>query len=430
MASSTPALPPTAGPAVSPALPTDLAPRREGLLQFLVSQLKPRGRLLTPFNIISVPIILATLAIVVYRFTDGLGAATNLSQEFPWGIWKAFNVIAGVAFAGGAYVVCFMVYVLGLKKYEPIVRVTVLSGFLAYCFYAGALMLELGRPWEIMNPLIGDGFGLSSVLFLVAWHFVLYITAAFVEFSPAVAEWAGAPRLRRVLKGMTLGAVILGIALSMLHQSGLGALFLMAGPKIHPLWFSEFIPIMFFVSSIFAGLSLVIVEGSISRKVFNGAMDDEHRKSHRGILLGLSRICAATLVVYLMMQVIAFVHGHHAAALTGAMGAWWLVEVVGFTAVPLVLFVVALKRESLGLVRVAGVMTLIGVLLNRVNVSLIAYRWDSANHYVPTWMEGVVAVGIILIQIWVLRWAINRMPVLRRSPAWAEADDALHGTTH
>lgn len=413
--------------ATTPEFAHDLTPRREGFFAFLREQLKPRGRLLTPFNIITLPVMIAALVIVVIRFTDGLGAVTNLSQEYPWGIWKAFNVIAGVAFAGGAYILCFMVYVLGMKKYEPMVRVSVLSGFLAYCFYAGALILELGRPWEIMNPLIGDGFGLSSVLFLVAWHFVLYITAAFLEFSPAIAEWAGAPRLRRILKGMTLGAVVLGIALSMLHQSGLGALFLMAGPKIHPLWFTEFIPILFLVSSVFAGLSVVILQGSISLRVFRSAMDDEHRQSHRPIVLGLARICAGALVVYLMMQVIAFVHGQHAEHLTGPMGTWWLVEMLGFTALPLVLFVVALKRGHLGLVRIAAAMTLVGVLLNRLNIALIAYRWDSPNPYVPTWMEVVVAIGIIFVQLWVLRWAILRMPVLRRPPAWAEADDAIHG---
>jgi Ni/Fe-hydrogenase subunit HybB-like protein len=399
--------------------------RQESFLRFLVDQLKPRGQWLTPFNVVSIPVMLVAAVILVLRFTYGLGAVTNLSQAYPWGIWKAFNVIAGVAFAGGAYVLCFMVYVLGLKKYEPVVRVTVLSGFLAYCFYAGALILELGRPWEIMNPLIGNSFGLSSVLFLVAWHFVLYITAAFLEFSPAVAEWAGARRLRRILKGLTLGAVVLGIALSMLHQSGLGALFLMAGPKIHPLWYSEFIPVLFLTSSIFAGLSVVIVEGSISRRVFNGAMDDEHRRAHRGILLGLSRVCAGALFAYLMMVLIAFVHGHDAAHLGGFYGGWFLLEVLGFAALPAVLFVVALRRESLTLVRVAGVLTLLGVLLNRLNVSLIAFQWEAAVRYVPTWMEVVVALAIVFTQIWVFRWAITRMPVLRRSPEWAEADDAL-----
>lgn len=416
--------------ATTPELGLDLAPRREGFFRFLLTQFKPRGRLLTPFNIISVPIMLAAIVIIVMRFAGGLGAVTNLSDTFPWGIWAAVDVIAGVAFAGGAYVLCFMVYILGIKKYEPAIRVTVLASFLAYVFYAGALLLELGRPWNIVNPIIGNNFGLSAVLFLVAWHFLLYMIAAFVEFSPTIAEWAGAPRLRRVLKSMALGAVVLGIALSMLHQSGLGALFLMAGPKIHPLWFSEFIPVMFFVSSIFAGLSIVIIEASIATKVFSHVMDDEHRKTHRRILIGLARVCAGAMFAYLIMQVIVFIHGGDAAYMTGGMAAWWLVEIVGFTAVPAVLFVVALRRRHLGLIRTAGVMSIIGVLLNRLNICVIAYQWDAPNHYVPTWMEVVVTLAVIFAEIWVLRWIILRMPVLREPPAWAKADDARRGLKH
>ena len=119
----------------------------------------------------------------------------------------------------------------------------------------------------------------------------------------------------------------------------------MAGPKIHPLWFSEFIPVMFFVSSIFAGLSIVIIEASIATKVFSHVMDDEHRKTHRRILIGLARVCAGAMFAYLIMQVIVFIHGGDAAYMTGGMAAWWLVEIVGFTAIPAVLFVVALRRR-------------------------------------------------------------------------------------
>ena len=107
---------------------------------------------------------------------------TNLSQSFPWGIWKGFNVVTGVAFAGGAYALVFAVYVMRLEKYRPIIRVTVLNGFLAYVFYAGALLLDLGRPWNVVNPIIGNKFGVSSVLFLVAWHFMLYMMAELIEF--------------------------------------------------------------------------------------------------------------------------------------------------------------------------------------------------------------------------------------------------------
>ena len=217
------------------------------ILKFWLSTLKPHGEIFTPFNMISIPIIMAGIVIIVIRFANGIGAVTNLTQEVPWGLWIGFDVVTGVAFAGGAYVVTFMVYILNIDKYRPIVRVTVLNGFLAYVFYAGALLLDLGKPWNVINPIIGNNFGVSSVLFLVAWHFLLYMIAQLIEFSPTIAEWLGAKKARKVLAGMTVGAVIFGITLSTLHQSGLGALYLMAKEKIHPLWYSEFIPILFFL---------------------------------------------------------------------------------------------------------------------------------------------------------------------------------------
>lgn len=137
-------------------------------VRFLLSELKPKGKMLTPFNVITGGIILSGLVMIAVRFAYGLGAVSNLSQNYPWGIWIGFDVVTGVAFAGGAYVLCFVVHILKVKKFEPIVRVTVLNGFLAYVFYAGALLLDLGRPWNVINPIIGNSFGLSSVLFLVA----------------------------------------------------------------------------------------------------------------------------------------------------------------------------------------------------------------------------------------------------------------------
>lgn len=174
---------------------SDMGRAREALhgvrefARFLAAEMKPKGKVLTPFNVITGTIIAVGIVLIALRFYLGLGAVTNLSQDYPWGIWIGFDVITGVAFAGGAYVLTFVVHILKFEKYEPIVRVTVLNGFLAYVFYAGALLLDLGRPWNVVNPIIGNSFGLSSVLFLVAWHFLLYMICEFIEFSPAVAEW-------------------------------------------------------------------------------------------------------------------------------------------------------------------------------------------------------------------------------------------------
>lgn len=395
----------------------------KSIWKFIAGEFKPRGKFLTPFNIISLPLILLAAGILVIRFWKGLGPVTHLSQEVPWGVWKGFNVVTGVAFAGGAYVITFMVYILNLKKYHSIVRITVLNGFLAYCFYAGALILELGRPWKIFNPIIGNNFGTSSVLFLVAWHFILYIFAQMIEFSPAVAEWLGAKRARKILSGMTVAAVIFGITLSTLHQSGLGAIFLMAIDKIHPLWYNEFLPISFFISSIFAGLSLVILEGSLSMNAFSGQISESNRSAHNGIVIGLSKICAVAMFAYFFLQLLIFVHGKRWDLLNTPMGYWFLLEMIGFVLFPMLLFFYSFRRNNILLIKIASIITMVGIVLNRLNVSIIAYNWNSPQRYFPSWMEVVVMVAIILAQIWIFRWIINRMPVLRDSPDWAHENE-------
>ena len=380
--------------------------------RFMAQELKPKGKVLTPFNVITGVIMLVAAVLLTIRFARGLGAITNLSQDFPWGFWIGFDVMTGVAFAGGAYVLTFMVYILGQEKYHPIVRVTVLNGFLAYVFYAGALLLDLGRPWHVINPIIGHGFGVSSVLFLVAWHFMLYMTAEFVEFSPAVAEWLGWRRVRKVLGGLTLGAVIFGITLSLLHQSGLGALYLMARNKVHPLWYSEFIPILFVVSSIFAGLSMVIFEGTISNKVFSHRVGPALHAAHDNIVVGLARICAGTMFVYLFLELLVFVHGQRWAYLATGWGAWYLLEVIGLVALPAALFIRGYRNRNFRMIRVAAVLTMLGIVLNRLNVSIIAFKWYAPVHYVPSWMEIEVTLAVIAAELWVFRWVVNRMPVL------------------
>ena len=395
-----------------------LAQEGKRFLKFILSEMRPKGKLLTPFNIFAAIVISVGVVLIAIRFIFGLSSVTNLSQEFPWGIWIGFDVITGVAFAGGAYVLTFMVYILRLEKYHPIIRITVLNGFLAYVFYAGALLLDLGRPWHVINPVIGNSFGVSSVMFLVAWHFLLYMMAEFIEFSPAVAEWLGWKRIRKVLAGMTLGAVILGITLSTLHQSGLGALFLMAKGKIHPLWYSEFMPILFFVSSIFAGLSMVILEGSISHKLFHKRLSREVRNSHDDILMGLAKICAGALFVYFFLKVLVFIHEQNWAYLNTPWGYWFMLEVVGFVLIPMRLYMLGHRNKNITMIKTASVFALLGIVLNRLNTSVIAYNWQNFGTYVPSWMELEITLTVILVEIIILRWIVNRMPILSESPAW------------
>ncbi|OFZ01829.1 MAG: hypothetical protein A2070_09810 [Bdellovibrionales bacterium GWC1_52_8] len=384
--------------------------------------------MLTPFNIITAPIILVGGVLIVIRFWKGIGYVSNLSQEFPWGIWIGFDVVTGVAFAAGAYVLTFVVDILKFKKYEPVLRATVLNGLLAYVFYSGALLIDIGRPWNIVNPIIGNKFGFSSVMFLVAWHFLLYMICEFLEFAPAIAEWLGWWKLRKFLHAITAGAVILGITLSTLHQAGLGSLFLLARNKIHPLWYSQHIPMLFFVSSIFAGLSIVIIESSLTHRIFAHRLPKGNHGGHDEIVLGLSKGAAGTMLAYFFLKIVEIVHGQNIHLLSTPMGQWYLLEVLGFVLFPAFLFLSAIKRRSVKMAQFAAVLTALGIMLNRLNISIIAFKWDSPNHYYPSWHEVVITGAIISIELWAFRWIVNRMPVLdeRHDPQEVKMNNRRH----
>lgn len=400
---------------------------------FIRSELKPKGKILTPFNLITGTVIILGAVLILYRFIMGMGAVVHNASEYPWGIWIGFIVMVGVAFAGGAYVTAFAVYVLRGERYHSIVRMAVLNGFLAYVFYAGAILLDLGRWWNITNPLIGNRFGVNSVLFLVAWHFLLYMIAQLVEIAPAFAEWLGMKRARKFLASLTLGAVIAGVTLSTLHQSGLGALFLMAKWKIHPLWYTEFIPLLFFVSSIFAGLAVVIFIGTVSFRVFDkDRIDEEYRKSWDDIIIDLGKACAITMFVYFLLQVLILVHGKNWALLNTAMGYWYLTETIGFLLIPGFLFGWGVKSGNPAPIRIAAVLTMIGVIINRIDYSIIAYKWylPFSERYIPSWMEVVITLSIVFTMVWVFRWIVNRVPILRKPPQWAieqEQEEEIEG---
>jgi Ni/Fe-hydrogenase subunit HybB-like protein len=194
----------------------------------------------------------------------------------------------------------------------------------------------------------------------------------------------------------------------------------MAKSKIHPLWYSEFIPILFFVSSIFAGLSLVILEGSISHKVFRSRMSSTIKSSHNDIALGLAKICAGAMFVYFFLKIIIFIHENNWMHLNTTWGYWFLVELIAFVLIPLRLYSHGVKNKNISAVKVASILTLVGILLNRLNTSVIAFNWQVAERYIPTWMEIEVTLTVIIVEILVLRWVVYRLPILSDPPLWAQ----------
>ncbi len=375
--------------------------------------------LVTPFNAVAGCIVALGLVLTYIRFTQGLAATTNLNDNYPWGLWIGFDVLFGVATAAGGYTLATTVYILRLKEYHPLVRPAVLTGFLGYFFVVIGLSFDLGRPWRLPYPIFVS-YGVTSVMFLVGWHVMLYLTCQFVEFCPAIFEWLQWKRVRAWAARLTFAATIFGVMLSTLHQSALGAMFLMAPTKLHPLWYSPLLPLFFFVSSIFTGLSMVILESTISHLVFKRQVEPGHEATMDKLILGLGKAAAVVMFTYLGLKIIGVMHSDSWEYLPTPMGYWFLVEILGFVLLPCLLYLYAVRSNSPRLVRFAAAITIIGILVNRLNVSIIALNWDQAVRYVPRWSEIAISIAIVTLGILAFRWIVNRMPVLHDDPEYEQ----------
>jgi Ni/Fe-hydrogenase subunit HybB-like protein len=369
-----------------------------------------RRGLFTPFNAVAAFVLAIGIPIIVYRFAAGLGATTNLSQTNPWGIWIGFDMLCGVALAAGGYTLATTVYIFGLDDYHPVVRPAVLTGFLGYVFAVLGLMCDLGRPWNLPIPMVYS-FGTTSVMFEVGWCVMLYTIVLALEFSPALFQWLGWQTLRTYLLRATIGLTVAAVMLSTLHQSSLGALFLMAPTKLHPLWYSPFIPIFFFVSSIVAGLSMVIVESSLSHRAFQSRVD--HHVDMDKLVLGLARAASVILFAYVFLRLQGLADSGRTDLLATPLGLWFIAEIVLFAAVPCLLFAHGARTRNATLVRWTAGWSVLGIVVYRLNVSVVAYNWEAAERYIPSWMEVWTSLTLVTTGILVFRWIVNRMPVLR-----------------
>ena len=373
---------------------------------------------LTPFNVIT-GIILAGGAIILgIRFTYGLAATTNLSNTYPWGLWIGFDVMSGVALAAGGFVTSCAVYLFGMKEYKPVVRAALLTGFLGYLLVVLGLLADLGRPWRLPYPFIRSA-GPTSPLFEVSLCVALYLTVLFIETTPAAFEWLGLKRFRKFVGGLTIALTIFGLILSTMHQSTLGAMFMVSVTRLHPLWYSSYIPVHFFVSAVAAGLAMVIVEGMISHRAFHHQVEITEEHFHR-INFGLAKAAAVTLAIYFSIKVVALALEDEWSLLGTGWGAYWLLEVLGFVLLPCLLFAVGYRERRIGWVRIAAVITVIGIMLNRFNITFVAFNWNkpTAETYIPSWMEIWVTVAFITFAVVVFKWIANRMPIMYEHPDW------------
>jgi len=227
------------------------------------------------------------------RFFHGLGAATHLSDDSPWGLWIGFDVLCGVGLAAGGFTLAAAVHIFNIEKYKPIVRPAILTAFLGYLLVIVALLFDLGRPYRIWHPLIM--WNPHSVMFEVGWCVTLYTTVLALEFSPVVLEKLRWRRALKVVHAALIPLVIAGVLLSTLHQSSLGSLYLIVPHKLHPLWYTPLLPILFFLSAVTVGLAMTIFESWHSSKAFG-------RQLEVPLLRGMARLLAVLGSAYLVMR--------------------------------------------------------------------------------------------------------------------------------
>lgn len=373
--------------------------------------------LLTPFNVVAGVIVLIGLVITILRFTGGLASVTNLSDYNPWGIWIGFDLLTGVALAAGGYVTSAAVYIFGVKKYHSAVRPAILTGFLGYALVVLALNYDVGRPWRLPYPFIVQQ-GTTSVLFEVGACVFLYLIVLFLEFSPAAMEWLGFRRVRSLVARFTMALTIFGVVLSTLHQSSLGSLFLIVPSKLHPLWYSQYLPVFFFVSSIIAGLSMVIFEGTLSHRYLHHKMDETHLQQSDDVVFGFGKAAAFVLAGYFAIKVFGVAADDNWKWLSTSYGCWFLVELLGFVALPSILYAVGTRERNRKLIQWTSVWTVLGVMLNRFNVCLVAFNWHlpASERYFPSWMEIAISIFIVTLGLIAFKFIVTFMPILYEHP--------------
>jgi len=392
------------------------------------------------------------LILIIYRFAAGLGAVTNLSDGYPWGLWIGFDILAGIALAAGGFVMAGTVHLFGGHKYHALARAAILTALLGYLLFIFGLFFDLGRPWNLWRAIYS--WNHASPMFEVAWCVMLYTTVLILEFMPIVFEryklnklhdlwrmvvpWliifmlgmftlamsyslAWALAMVAILlvweicmragwmprdKQMPILLIMAGVIFSTMHQSSLGSIFLLAPTKLHILWYTPILPLLFLLSAIMVAPAMVTFESLMSEKVLK-------HKARFDLLSDLARWMPYLLSLYLLLKVGDLV-GRNAVLAAFTVNAqsvsWWIEITIGII-LPLILFLTPeiIKTKS-GLLW-ASTLVIIGLVWNRINVAIVGVIVEDWETYYPFWTEIFITIGVVAIGLIVFKWAIENLPI-------------------
>ena len=377
---------------------------------------------ITFWRVVLAIVLIAGAYATIFRFFRGLGASTNLTDAFPWGLWIGFDVMCGVMLAAGGFTLTSAVYLFNLKNFKPIVRPAVLTAFLGYLLVVVALLFDLGRGYRIWHPLVM--WNPRSVMFEVAWCVTLYTTVLSLEFAGVALERFQLNKLLRVQKILLVPLVIAGVMLSTLHQSSLGSLYLIVPNKLHPFWYTPILPVLFFLSALCVGLAMTIFESSMTAKHFGKQLE-------LPLIQALGRTLLVMVGVYTVVRFEDLLHRGALALL--ANGGWetilLLVEILLGSALPIILLLIPKVRESPKGLYLAAVVCLLGFVTNRMNVAITGMEAGTGQHYFPKWTEITITLAITGFGFLVFAVAVKYLPIFSHEAAYERAAQEMVETS-
>jgi len=357
-------------------------------------------------------------AVALNRFIFGLGVTTNLNDATPWGLWIGFDVMGGVALAAGGFVLTAIVYIMKRDEFHPLVKPAVLTAFLGYLAVIFSLLVDLGLPWNIWHMIIY--WNPHSPLFEVGWCVMLYTGVLMLEFSPVPLEkFSRYAKFRNFLMKYRFVFVMLGIMLSTLHQSSLGSLFLIMPFKLFPLWYSNILPVQFFISAVALGLMMVAFESLASHWLYK-------RKPESNLVAKLCKTTIWVLGVYFIVKLVDLIAQDKFGLILN--GSWqsnlFISEIMISVIIPVIMFSIPKLRNHTAVQWIGSFMVVFGMMLNRIDVGGLVMLGNTGDSYTPLLTEIMISLGIISIAALVFLFAIENFNIWELQPK--EPDSLPH----
>lgn len=348
------------------------------------------------------------------RYILGIGPISDLSNSYPWGFWISLDLFTGVAISSGGFLMAGTVYILQIKEFQPLLKPSVLTAFIGYVMVSIALLVDLGHPERIWYMMIH--WNGTSVLLEIGICVMSYLTVLAIEFAPVVLEGFKLQKWAHLIHKFIMPFVILGVVLSTLHQSSLGSLLLIQPAKLHPLWWTPILPIMFFTSAISIGLAMIILESSLSSRYFQRGLETH-------LLEKLAKTIPVVLSIYLLLKFGELAYSSDLGYLftSGGFSILFWAEILIGSVAPLVWFSIKKNRQSGNGLLTGAIILLLGMILNRFNVSWFAVKHPDPLFYMPTFMSNVhymptlpevsISLGIFAAGILAFGLAAKYLPV-------------------